>query len=168
MSHSANETGGTGPSHRKGEIWFALFMGLMGAIAIYGALKVGIGWGAEGPKAGFFPFYLGLFIVLGSVVNLINAMREPEDGKLLAEWSQLGQVVSVVIPTTVYVLAIPYLGVYVSSALLIAGFMKYFGKYSWLKAIIVAVAVPLMLFVTFEQWFLVPLPKGPVENWFGY
>jgi hypothetical protein len=46
--------------------------------------------------------------------------------------------------------------------------MKYFGKYSWLKAIIVAVAVPLMLFVTFEQWFLVPLPKGPVENWFGY
>ncbi len=168
MSHSANEAGGTGPSHRKGEIWFALFMGLLGAIAIYGALQVGIGWGAEGPKAGFFPFYLGLFVVLGSAVNLFNALREPEDGKLIAEWSQLRQVVSVVIPTTVYVLAIPYLGVYVSSAFLIAGFMKYFGKYSWLKAIAVAVIVPLALFVTFESWFLVPLPKGPIESFLGY
>lgn len=168
MSHSANETGGTGPSHRKGEIWFALFMGFMGALAIYGALQVGIGWGAEGPKAGFFPFYLGLFIVLGSGVNLIHAMREPEDGKLIAEWSQIRQVISVIVPTTAYVLAIPYLGVYVSSALLIAGFMKYFGKYSWLKTLIVAIAVPLALFVTFEQWFLVPLPKGPVESLLGY
>lgn len=168
MSHSANETGGTGPSHRKGEIWFALFMGLMGAIAIYGALQVGIGWGAEGPKAGFFPFYLGLFVVLGSAVNLFNALREPEDGKLIAEWSQLRQVVSVIVPTTVYVLAIPYLGVYVSSAILIGGFMKYFGKYSWLKAIAVAVLVPLALFVTFESWFLVPLPKGPLESFLGY
>jgi hypothetical protein len=66
------------------------------------------------------------------------------------------------------VLAIPYLGVYVSSALLIAGFMKYFGQYSWLKSVIVAVVVPLLLFVTFEQWFLVPLPKGPVESFLGY
>ena len=28
-------------------------------IVIIGSLKVGIGWGAEGPKAGFFPFYVG-------------------------------------------------------------------------------------------------------------
>lgn len=168
MSHSANQTGGTGPSHRKAEIWFTLFMGLMGAISIYGALKVGIGWGAEGPKAGFFPFYLGVIIVLGTVVNLINTLRQPEAGQLLAEWSQLGQVVSVIIPTAIYVLAIPYLGIYVSSALLICAFMKYFGRYSWLMSIGLAVMVPIALFVTFEIWFLVPLPKGPLENYLGY
>ena len=28
-------------------------------IVIVGSLQVGIGWGAEGPKAGFFPFYIG-------------------------------------------------------------------------------------------------------------
>jgi hypothetical protein len=23
-------------------------------------------------------------------------------------------------------------------------------------------------FVTFELWFLVPMPKGPLESWLGY
>lgn len=168
MSHSAKGTGGAGPSHRKVEIGFAVFMGFLGAISIYGALKVGIGWGAEGPKAGFFPFYVGLIVVLSSIVNFINAVKVPETGRLLAEWPQLGQVVSVIIPTTIYVLAIPYLGIYVSSALLICAFMKYFGRYSWLMSIGIAVMVPLALFVTFETWFLVPLPKGPLENYLGY
>jgi hypothetical protein len=28
--------------------------------------------------------------------------------------------------------------------------------------------VPLVVFVVFERWFLVPLPKGPLEALFGY
>ena len=28
--------------------------------------------------------------------------------------------------------------------------------------------VPLALFFMFERWFLVPLPKGPLEAWLGY
>lgn len=168
MSHSANQTGGTGPSHRKAEIWFTLFMGLMGAISIYGALKVGIGWGAEGPKAGFFPFYLGVIIVLGTVINLINTLRQPEAGQLLAEWSQLRQVISVVIPTAIYVFTIPYTGIYVASAILIGAFMKYFGRYSWLVSIAIAIVVSIAIFMMFEVWFLVPLPKGPLEDYLGY
>lgn len=168
MSRKAKEAGGTGPSHRKAEIWFTLFMGFLGAMAIYGALKVGIGWGAEGPRAGFFPFYIGSIIVLGSVINFLNVVREPDTGEVLAEWPQLRQVVSVVIPTAVYVVVIPYSGIYLASAILIASFMKYFGRYSWLTAIAVAVAVPVAIFAMFEIWFLVPLPKGPVEDFLGY
>jgi hypothetical protein len=167
MSQSAKETGGTGPSHRNVEIGFTLFMGFLGLLSIIGALQVGIGWGAEGPKAGFFPFYVGLIVVLSTVVNLVNAIRSQEDG-LFVEWSALGQVVSVIVPTTIYVLVIPYLGMYLSSAILIAAFMKYFGRYSWLFSIAVAIAVPVAIFFMFEIWFLVPLPKGPVENYLGY
>jgi hypothetical protein len=28
--------------------------------------------------------------------------------------------------------------------------------------------VPIALFLMFERWFLVPLPKGPLEAWLGY
>jgi hypothetical protein len=28
--------------------------------------------------------------------------------------------------------------------------------------------VPLTLFMMFERWFLVPLPKGPLEAWLGF
>jgi putative tricarboxylic transport membrane protein len=166
MSH-ANQTGGAGPSHRNVEIGFTLFLGLLGAIAVYGALQVGIGWGAEGPKAGFFPFYVGAAVVLGTIVNLMHALRENEKPRF-AEWSQIRQVISVVIPTAIYVAVIPFLGIYVSSAILIAGFMKYFGRYSWLFTFAVAILTPLAIFVMFEMWFLVPLPKGPVETYLGY
>jgi len=36
-------------------------------------------------------------------------------------------------------------------------------KYSWVKAVPVAIAVNLALFLLFEVWFKVPLPKGPIE-----
>ena len=31
-----------------------------GALVIVGSVQAGINWGAEGPQAGFFPFYIGL------------------------------------------------------------------------------------------------------------
>ena len=73
-----------------------------------------------------------------------------------------------VVPTAVYVAAIPFLGIYVASALLIIAFMKWLGKYHWLMSIAVGVAVPILTFLMFEVWFLVPLPKGPLENFLGY
>jgi hypothetical protein len=55
-----------------------------------------------------------------------------------------------------------------ASALLIAAFMIWLGKYRWILAIPIAIAVPLLTFMLFEIWFLVPLPKGPLENFLGY
>jgi hypothetical protein len=31
----------------------------------------------------------------------------------------------------------------------------------------VSIGVPLAFFLVFEKWFLVPLPKGPIENMLG-
>jgi hypothetical protein len=72
------------------------------------------------------------------------------------------------VPTAIYAGLIPYLGLYVSSALLIGVFMRWFGKYRWWVAIAVAVGVPVVTFFMFEIWFLVPLPKGPLERYLGY
>ena len=81
--------------------------------AITGSVKAGINWGAEGPRAGFFPFYIGIFIVASSAINLWNGLREDNDG-LFAEWGQLRHVMSVVIPTAIYVGAMPFTGLYVA------------------------------------------------------
>jgi hypothetical protein len=42
------------------------------------------------------------------------------------------------------------------------------GKYNVLKAIPIALVVPLGLFLLFEIWFLIPLPKGPLEAALGF
>jgi hypothetical protein len=167
MSESSHSSRRAGPSHRSVEIGVTLSIALLALIGIAGSLQAGIGWAAEGPRAGFFPFYISLIILISSGINLVNAMRDFSGRELFAEWSQLRQVVSVVIPATIYVFAVPVLGMYVSSGLLIAAFMKWLGRYNWLVVLAVATVVPVIIFIFFERWFLVPLPKGPLEDWLG-
>lgn len=161
---NTQEHSASGPSHRKVEIGVAIGVLLFGVLIMFGSVQAGIGWGAEGPKAGFFPFYIGLAIVISSVVNFWNAWRESDAG-LFAEWSQLRQVLAVVIPSAIYVAAIPLIGLYVSSIVLIAFFMRWLGKYNWLLIAAIAIGMPAITYIVFEKWFLVPLPKGPLEEW---
>jgi hypothetical protein len=161
-SHSA----GHGPSQRAVEIGVAIAILIFAGIVVYGAWLAGINWGAEGPKAGFFPFYVGIAIAISTLVNLARAFASDEK-PLFADWGQLRQVLAVVIPTAIYVAAVPFIGLYVASIVLIAGFMKWLGKYSWALTLGVAIGVPVIAFLMFEKWFLVPLPKGPIEDFFG-
>ncbi|MCA1525230.1 tripartite tricarboxylate transporter TctB family protein [Bradyrhizobium yuanmingense] len=156
----------SGPAHKTLEIGMALLIGVFGLIVIFGSLKAGINWGPEGPRAGFFPFYIGAAIVAASAINVWNAQRD-DDGRLFAEWGQLRQVMSVVVPTAIYVGTMPFIGLYVGSMLFIAWFMRWLGGYRWLTVAAVAVGMPVVTYLVFERWFLVPLPKGPLEEWLG-
>jgi hypothetical protein len=166
MTDQSQQTGGAGPSHRGVEIGVALTMAMFGVVIMIGSLQVGIGWGAEGPRAGFFPFYLGVLIVIASGLNLLTSITIAS-GKLFAEWGQLKQVLAVVVPTTIYVAIIPYIGIYVSSALLMIVFMIWLGRYGWSLTLSVAFGVTVATYLMFEKWFLVPLPKGPIEELLG-
>ena len=78
-----------------------------------------------------------------------------------------GRVLAVLIPSVAYVALIGYLGIYAASAIFILFFMVVVGRENLFKAVVVAAIVPIALFFMFEKWFLVPLPKGPVEEWLG-
>ena len=160
--------GASGPTHRAAEMAVAVAMALFAFVVIAGSLQAGIGWGAEGPKAGFFPFYVGLTILLSSIINFGIVVRERSDQRLFAQWSQLAKVMSILVPTAVYVALIPWIGIYVASMFLIAAFMKWLGNYGWGMVAAIAVGVPLTTFLVFEQWFLLPLPKGPIEEYLGF
>jgi hypothetical protein len=128
--------------------------------------EVGIGWGAKGRRpASSHSYFADRALVCA--VNLVGALRQYTGREVFAEWSQIRQVLSIVIPTTVYVFAVPILGMYVSSGLLIAVFMKWLGRYSWPIVLALSIGVPFATFFMFERWFLVPLPKEPLEDWLG-
>ncbi|GLH79320.1 hypothetical protein SSBR45G_42290 [Bradyrhizobium sp. SSBR45G] len=162
----SNTGGSAGPSHKAVEVGVTLAIALFGIVVIFGSVKAGINWGAEGPRAGFFPFYVGLFIVAASAMNFRNTLRE-DDGGVFAAWSELRQVMSVVVPTAIYVGALPFTGLYLASMIFIAWFMRWLGKYGWLTVAAVAIGMPVVTYLIFERWFMVPLPKGPVEEWLG-
>ncbi|MGD9769876.1 MAG: tripartite tricarboxylate transporter TctB family protein [Pseudolabrys sp.] len=167
MSDEVRGDAHAGPSQRGVESGVAIATAVFALIVIYGSIQAGIGWGDEGPKAGFFPFYVGLTILIASVVNLVHARAVPRSD-LFAEWGQLRQVLWVVVPTAVYVGVIPWIGIYVSSMLLVAFFMRRLGNYGWTLIAAIALGVPLVAFLVFERWFLVPLPKGPIEAFLGF
>jgi hypothetical protein len=152
----------------------ALLFLLLGALVMWDSARLGSKWGSDGPEAGYFPFYIGLILAFGAVVNAIRAAM----GKDIKEESFVSQpalklVLSVLLPTIVYVLfidgigPIPGLGIYVPSVVFIAVFMVWLGKYKWLKTLVVSVCTVAVFFVMFEVWFKVPLPKGPLEAALG-
>ena len=64
--------------------------------------------------------------------------------------------------------AIPFAGIYLASAALVAWFMDRLGGFPWHRAVPAGIATAIVAFVVFEIWFLVALPKGPIEEWLGY
>ena len=160
-------------SVRTAELVMAGLFLAFGALVMWDTRRLGVSWGDDGPQAGYFPFYIGLFIVVSSVANILRAINLGDKGrKAFVEWGQLRMVLLVMIPTAVYaaLIANPWysLGIYLSSAIYIAFFMWYLGKYSWAKIAPVSLGVVVFFFMMFEIWFKVPLPKGPVEAAIGF
>jgi putative tricarboxylic transport membrane protein len=60
------------------------------------------------------------------------------------------------------------LGLYVAAGLYLGFYMRWVGRHPWRAVVVLSITVPLVTFLVFETWFLVPMPKGPVEAWFGY
>ena len=129
---------------------------------------MGIGWADDGPRSGYFPFYIGLILLASSgTVFVKQLLAWKRDDAVFAGREQMLLVIAVLVPIVVYVAAIFVLGIYVSSALLIGYFMVRYGKYRWAVTLPVALGVPLLFFGVFERWFLVPLAKGPLERLMG-
>jgi len=55
-----------------------------------------------------------------------------------------------------------------ASAIFVAAFMVWQGKYSLLQSSFIGVTLSVILFLLFEIWFLISLPKGPIEAMLGY
>lgn len=141
---------------------------LFGAIVVLDSWRLGARWVEDGPQTGYFPFYVGLIICVASTINFVRALLiSKEKNGVFVEVGQLKLVLSVLVPSSVYVALVGWLGIYVPSILYVAFFMLWLGKYPWWKAALVSVGTNIVFYAVFEIWFQVPLPKGPVESLLG-
>ena len=154
---------------KSAEAGVAVLFLALGALVIYDSVRLGVGWQeVHGPRPGYFPFYVGLIICVSAAVNLVLALLVPESRNgTFVEVGQLKLVLAVLVPTAVYAALVTWIGIYVSSVLFVAFFMRWLGKYRWWKVAAVSVGVAVVFFLIFELWFQVPLPKGPLEALLG-
>ena len=160
MAHEHSEGGASrGISLHSVEVVVALLVFALGLTILIGSWKLGSNWTSDGPGPGYFPFYISLIMCISGAGVAIQALRKRSDG-IFADGRQLKQVMIVLLPAAVYVLAVQLVGIYVASAIYIALFMTLLGKYSPVKSTLAALVIMVLFFLLFEVWFKVPLYKG--------
>jgi hypothetical protein len=138
-----------------------------GVLVVWDSLRLGIGWGSDGPQSGFFPFWLAVLLLVSCAAIAWQAWGRASRAAFVTR-AQLRPVLTTLLPSAGFVVLTQFVGLYVASALFMTFYMRWIGRYGWVPIVLVAVLFPVLTFVIFETWFLVPMPKGPLEAWLGY
>jgi hypothetical protein len=145
-----------------------LLLAVLAAVLGFDNWRLGAGWAPEGPQAGYLPFYLSVILGGAALFGLVSTLRKRGHGDHpFVTRAQLRRVAQVFFPTLAFCALMQWLGLYVASFLLIAGFMRIIGRIAWWKSLLTALLFAVAMFVTFDVAFDVIMPKGPLEAAFG-
>jgi putative tricarboxylic transport membrane protein len=173
MSTEATETDtpASRPVVATRSVEIAVSLLLLGLACLLGwdSWRTGMSWADDGPQAGYFPFYLSLLMGAASVYGLVRTLAaHAAESQAFVLRDQFGRVLQVFVPTLLYCIAMQFLGLYVASFVLIAGFMWWIGDIRPWVSLLTAFVFSVAMFVTFEIAFNVIMPKGPLEAAFGF
>src|SRR5437868_6213540 len=157
-------------SSRAVDIATSLLLLALAALLAFDNWRTGMSWDATGPQAGYFPFYLSMVLAGASVYGIVKelAARRSGESDPFVRREQLQRVLQVLVPTVAFCVLMQWLGLYVASFLLIAGFMVAVGRIAAWKSLVTSAVFSIAMFVTFEIAFDVIMPKGPLEHLLGY
>ncbi|MCU0819906.1 MAG: tripartite tricarboxylate transporter TctB family protein [Beijerinckiaceae bacterium] len=154
-------------SRRQAEIGFAILAGLAGFVILFGAMEHDTGWSRSGPEAGYFPFRLGMLLMAASGVILLRVLLQRGPSEPFLSWGAAKKLLAFLLPLIGFVLLIGPVGLYLAGAAYLFVAIGLIGRVPWLKSGLIAVLVPVFLFIAFEYAFKAPLPKGPLGPLFG-
>ena len=160
-------------SHFSVDVVVSLLLLGLAVLLGWDSWRVGNSWADDGPQAGYFPFYLALLMGAASVFGLVSALARRGAARTTAHEAfvnrdQFRRVMQVFVPTFAFCLATQFLGLYVASFLLIAGFMRWIGRIPLWASVLTSLVFTVAMFMTFEIAFNVIMPKGPLEAALGY
>ena len=154
---------------RTVDVAVSLLLVALAVVLAWDNWRTGASWDSTGPEPGYFPFYLSVILGGASLYGIGAAfLSNKEAGETFVTRAQLRRVMAVFVPTLLFCVVMQFLGLYVASFLLIAGFMRLVGKIALWKSLLTAFLFSVAMFVTFDLVFDVIMPKGPLEAAFGH
>lgn len=154
-------------SRKTAEVGFALLLLAFGGVIAVGARELDTGWGGSGPEAGYFPFRVGLLIMLASGAVLVQQALRPVDGAPFLDRRAALNMALFAGPLALCAAAIPLVGFYLAACAYLLCAIAVAGRIALPLALGVALGVPAALFLLFEFVFRTPLPKGPLGPLLG-
>lgn len=166
-SGGADERGGI--SLRGGGLFTSGVLMLIAVVVMADSVEQGIGWDVAGPQPGYFPFYIGLLLLLSCLGTALWTLRHWSQGRgRLTTRSEFRRVRNVFLPIVAYVALMFFVGMYVSGALFIAWFMWRLAepgrRHPLWKILLISISVPLATYFIFTVWFEVSLYAGPFAD----
>jgi len=152
---------------RKAEMAVAGVIFLWALSVLLEVRKLNVGWGLNGPEAGFFPFWLAAGLAGCGALIFLQAARAGGGAEPFVTWEGFKGVLKVSVPLAGFVGLVYGLGFYLGAALYMGYYTRVAGRHRWPVVAGMTLGVPLVIFFLFERWLLVPLPKGPIEQALG-
>jgi putative tricarboxylic transport membrane protein len=155
---------------RKANLGVAIFLFVIGAIVMFDAVRLGWRWDPGfGPGAGYLPFYLSLGVLICTGIIIVKQVRqllkEGAGDKRLIDEGGLKPILWVLIPSTVMVILVAFIGLHFAAFVFIFFYMRAVGKIKWIECALVGILIPLALYIVFDRLFLIPLPGGMLGNY---
>ncbi len=158
---------------RRAELASVLVLVAVAAVFAWYAQELPIGWvRGSGPGGGFFPFWLsvimGAVAVAVGVQELLKGSAPRRAAERFFTEGGLRQVLFIAVPGFIMLALIDVISTYLAAMLFLSYYTRVMGKHSWPIVILVTLAVPTGVFLLFEKFLLIPLPKGYLEELFYF
>ena len=148
---------------RKADIITAVLIIAYCIISMIDAMKLHIGWVKNvGPGGGFLPFWLSLIMGICAVIVLLQVLfgKEQSTDPFFKDKQGLVAVSKVFFTTLLCIILYALIGAYFGSAVYLAVYVGYIGRRSKLQIALVSILVPVGIWLMFEYFLKIPLPKG--------
>ena len=148
---------------KAADILVATVILCIGLVVGLDTLRMGAGWGMEGPRPGFFPFVMALLVVVVCVMVIRQAVKGNPSGKGTTPFVPAGAmkpVLTVLIPACGMVLLTEVVGLYIAAIIYLTAYIRIVGGYRWRTVLLVSVLIPLFSYWLFDKVFLIPMPMG--------
>ena len=115
---------------RAADFLTAAILLLLGVVVLFDAIRLGFGWGTDGPKSGFFPFWLALIMVVTCGLIILQTLRRPSGETFVTRQRRFGPQSDLARNGDGATYA--FRGLYVAAALYMGFYMRWVGCHSWL------------------------------------
>ncbi len=156
---------------RKADIVTGAILLGIGLLVGLDCVRLGVGWGMEGPRAGFWPFLMAAIMIVGSVIILVQAVRRKgvsKSSKPFMPREAIKPVLKCAIPATAMVVLTEFIGLYIAAGLFLAVYMRWIGRHRWVTVLILSIGIPAVSYIVFDKFFLIPMPEGSLKGLLGF
>lgn len=140
------------------ELFFTFLLMALGIVIIIVSLRYGFG-ALRRPGPGLYPFFVSLIIISSSIILLILGLKSKSSGPLFTK-SGLKTFLLMVITFCLWIITMPVLGYVIVTFAVAFAFCKIMKLEGWLKPLALSVGTALFIYVLFDVWLYIDLPRG--------